>query len=147
LNVSVFLPRQKVRSPRCQVLGLFADDHDQFAFVVYLWWGVGRDHHRFVVGDQRVVGTVADVGFLREHRFDAALVGHFADVGGVVDPGGVEGARDDRDFQLYLGEFQRAAGGRGVAPGFAVDFGNRFAGERPVSGPAVFAEAYPAHDQ
>ena len=63
--------------------------------------------------DQRIVGAVADVGLLREHRLHAALLRHLADMRRIVDAGGIEGARDHRHFQLHIGQPVRLAG-RGV---------------------------------
>ena len=83
-----------------EMLCLLADDDDQFALVVDLFGGGRRDHHVLVMRDQRVLRAIADLGPVRHVGHGAGLVGGFLEMLEVIQPDAIEGARDQRQFDL-----------------------------------------------
>ncbi len=100
---------------------LFADDDDQFALVVDLLGGIRRDHHVLVMCDQRVLGAIADLGPLGNVRHLAALVGGFLEMLEIVQADAIEGARDQRQFDLDVLQRMRLRGALPLAERIAAD--------------------------
>src|ERR1700756_2397376 len=98
-----------------QMFDLLADDDDELAFIVDLVGRGRRDHYVLVMGDQRVLGAIADLGAIGDVRHFAALVGGFLQVLQIIEPDAIKGTRDQR--QLDLDVLERV--GSRTAPPFA----------------------------
>jgi hypothetical protein len=84
------------------VFRFLADDDDEFALVVNFLGCARRDHHVLIMGDQRVLCTIADLGPVRHVRHSAGLVGGFLEMLEVVEADTIEGAGDQRQLDLYV---------------------------------------------
>jgi len=127
------------------MLRFLADDDDELGLVLHLLAGVARDDHGLAMGDERVVGAIADVGLLGEIGRDAALLRLLEHMGAVIEPGAVEGARDHRHLDLDGSE--RVAPRRPLmaGEGIARDLGDLIALENAVGGAARRGVPDPAH--
>jgi hypothetical protein len=83
-----------------EMLCLLADHDNQLALVVDFLGGGRRDHHLLVMGDQRVLGAVTDLGTVRDVRDRASLVGGFLEMLEVVEADAIEGAGYQRQLDL-----------------------------------------------
>jgi hypothetical protein len=100
---------------------LFADDHDQLAFVMDLLGRTRRDHHILVMADQRILGAITDLGPVRDVRYLAAFVGGFLQMLEIVQADAIEGARHQRQFDLHIVQRMRLLGALPFAEGIAAD--------------------------
>src|SRR5262249_2906691 len=127
-----------------QVLGLFADDDDEFAFVLHLA-RIARNDDRLLVGDQRIDGTIANVGLLGQRRLDPLLGRHLANVLGIVEADAIERGRHDR--HLELDRFELAGRPRALIAdeGVARHLGDAVAFEDAIAGAAPMRIPDPTH--
>ncbi len=110
-----------------QVSGLLADHDDELALVLDLL-RVRGDDDGFVMRDQRVDGTVADVSLLGLREGIAGQLRVFSDVLDIVESRCIEGARQQRHFDLDLGQLVHCAGRFMGAEGRSADFADAVVG-------------------
>ena len=104
-----------------EVFCLLADDDDELALVVDFLGGIRRDHDVFVMRDQRVLRAIADLGPVGNVRHLAALVGGFLEMLEIVQADAIEGARDQRQFDLDVLQRMRLRGALPFAERIAAD--------------------------
>ena len=95
--------------------------------------------------DQRVVRAIADIGLGRQFRLLAALLGHFGDVLGVVEPGRVERLRDHRHQKLDRVEPAPCRGALVPGERIALDLDDLVPLDDAVGFAAVRLVSEPAH--
>ena len=120
-------------------------DH-QLALVLEPLARVPRLHDGLAAGDEGVVGSVSDVGLRREARLAAEQRSGLPDVHLVVEPGGVEGPRDDGDQQSDRRESPVLAGPPMGAERATADLLDLVALEDTVGCVAICLVSDTAHD-
>src|SRR5439155_5372176 len=84
-------------------------------------------------------------GVRRQLRLLAALLCHFGDVLGVLEPGGVEGLRNDRHEKFDVAQFAAGARHRIAGKGVAGDLDDLVALDDAVRVAAIGLVSEPAH--
>src|SRR6516162_3643022 len=97
------------------------------------------------MGDQRVVGAIADIRGFGKVGFLAALSRRLDDMLGVIEARAIKSARLDRSQQLY--RCHRLANRRPLISGerIAAHFGDHVTLDDPVGRMAIRLVPYPAH--
>ena len=107
---------------------------------------IGGDDHGLIMRDQRIAGAVAHIRFGRDIRHFATLCRTFLHMLHIIQPGAVEGARDNRYLDLHRGKIMLAAGFLIAVKRAAGDFQNAVAFQNAIAGAVFGGEANPTHD-